>query len=57
MTISDRDPVDGFTVERSGGRVALTLSNRYGQSDRYLFDPDDAGRIGEALLIASVQSD
>ena len=55
--IADRGPVDGFTVERNGGQVVLVLSNRYGQSDRYLFESEDATRIGEALMIAAVQSD
>lgn len=43
-------PVDGFSVETVDGRVVLTLSNRYGEGDVFVFEALDALRIGTALI-------
>jgi len=51
--IGDSEPVDGFTVERDGDRVALILSNRYGHVDRFYFDVPDAVRLATSLLAVS----
>ena len=49
--IEDEGPVDGYSVETTDdGRVALILSNRYGQADLYTLDARDAAIIGSALL-------
>jgi hypothetical protein len=45
--------VDGFTVERVNGNVVLTFTNIVGEGEVFLFPPDDAKRIAEALLDAA----
>jgi hypothetical protein len=47
-------PVDGFTVSRVGDRVILILTSRYGTGEQYEFDPEDAYRIGDALIECSL---
>jgi len=47
------DPVDGFSVEHDDDSVILTLSNRYGVTERYEFDALSAVRIGHALVAHS----
>ena len=44
------EPVDGFTVEREGAEVTLTLTSRYGAGEAYTLDALDAARIGHALV-------
>lgn len=49
--IKDDGPVDGYSVEPTeNGQVAIVFSNRYGDADRFIFEPEDARRIGEALV-------
>lgn len=42
-------PVDGFSVERAGEKVVLTLSNRYGEADVFVLPVTDARRIADVL--------
>ena len=51
------DPVDGYTVEGMDDRVKLTLSNRYGEGDVYLFPIPDARAIAIAILEVTGQGD
>ena len=53
---SKMQPVDGFTVEFENDSVVFILSNRYGESDTYLFPVEDARVLGEALLEISKQN-
>lgn len=47
--IGEDEPVDGFTVERDGTLIAVTLSNRYGHADRFVFEATDAIRLARVL--------
>lgn len=50
---SDEKLVDGYSVERKGDEVILTLSDRYGQGDIYSFPAEDALKVGVALVLKS----
>jgi len=47
-------PIDGFSVTRDGDVISLVLSNRYGDSEEFQFNPEDARKIGEGLLMYSL---
>jgi hypothetical protein len=51
------DPVDGYAVEEVDDRVRITLSNRYGEGEIYLFPVPDARAIAMAILEVTGQGD
>jgi hypothetical protein len=47
-------PIDGFSVQRVDDVVIMVLSNRYGEAEEFRFNPEDARKIGEGLLMYSL---
>ena len=54
--MSEWAPVDGYTVESIKTVVKLVLSARDGEGEEYVFEQEDAFKLGLALIKASQEA-